>query len=312
MNADVVHRLGALWGAVALGWPAWMLADARRERRTRRRLGAVLVPHVASGDRTFRPPPALPPGRRDVTARQAAPGRRGCGAGNAALAGRRSGIRGIRLREVGVRRPGARDAVQRWLPVAGALCAGWVVTGGIGGLVSGLIAGVCVSRWRARRAPGPRAQQYDAAAAARQLPLAADLLAACAAAGAGPVPAAQAVGEALGGPVGERLARGAAEVRLGGEPVDVWRQLAGLPGGRALARLLERAGDAGVPAAEAAGRLAAEARAERGRAATARARRAGVMVTAPVGLCFLPAFIAVGVLPVVIGLAGGLLGGGAG
>ena len=56
--------------------------------------------------------------------------------------------------------------------------------------------------------------------------------------------------------------------------------------------------------------LAAEARAEWTRAATARARRAAVMVSAPVGLCFLPAFIAVGVLPVVIGLAGGVLGGG--
>jgi pilus assembly protein TadC len=34
------------------------------------------------------------------------------------------------------------------------------------------------------------------------------------------------------------------------------------------------------------------------------------MITAPVGLCFLPAFITVGVLPVVMGLADGLLGGG--
>jgi pilus assembly protein TadC len=57
------------------------------------------------------------------------------------------------------------------------------------------------------------------------------------------------------------------------------------------------------------GRLAADARADRARAATARARRAAVAVTAPVGLCFLPAFIAIGVLPVVIGLAGGALGG---
>ncbi|MEY2249068.1 hypothetical protein AB8A21_40145, partial [Streptomyces sp. BF23-18] len=60
------------------------------------------------------------------------------------------------------------------------------------------------------------------------------------------------------------------------------------------------------------GRLAAEARAEWARTATARARRAAVMVTAPVGLCFLPAFLAIGVLPVVIGLAGGLLRGGGG
>jgi hypothetical protein len=34
------------------------------------------------------------------------------------------------------------------------------------------------------------------------------------------------------------------------------------------------------------------------------------MVTAPVGLCFLPAFITIGVLPIVIGLAGGVLEGG--
>jgi pilus assembly protein TadC len=112
--------------------------------------------------------------------------------------------------------------------------------------------------------------------------------------------------------VGERLARGAAEVRLGGEPVDAWRRLASLPGAQGLARLLERAGESGVPAAVPVGRLAAEARAEWARTATARARRAAVMVTAPVGLCFLPAFLAIGVLPVVIGLAGGLLRGGGG
>ncbi|MDR3084185.1 MAG: type II secretion system F family protein, partial [Streptomyces sp.] len=194
----------------------------------------------------------------------------------------------------------------------GALCAGWVLIGGPGGLVAGLIVGVGVERWRARQERDRLAQEYDPAVVARRLPLAADLLAACIAAGASPVSAAQAVGDALGGPVGERLARGAAEVRLGGDPADAWRQLAALPGAGALARLLERAADSGVPAAAPVGRLAAEARDEWGRAATARARRAGVMVTGPVGLCFLPAFVAVGVLPVVIGLAGGLLGGGGG
>ncbi len=66
----------------------------------------------------------------------------------------------------------------------------------------------------------------------------------------------------------------------------------------------------GLPLAAPMGRLAAEARAEWSRAATTRARRAAVLISAPVGLCFLPAFIAVGILPVVIGLAGGVLGGG--
>lgn len=207
-----------------------------------------------------------------------------------------------------------RGAVRRWSPVAGAVCAGWVLVGGLPGLVLGPAAGVGAWLWlrRARRAGGDPGEAYDAAEAARQLPLAADLLAACITAGASPVVAAQAVGEALGGPVGERLARGAAEARLGGEPAEAWRALAALPGAGALARLLERADESGVPAAAPVARLAAEARAEWGRSATERARRAAVMVTAPVGLCFLPAFIAVGVLPVVIGLADGLLGGGEG
>ncbi|MGW1069003.1 type II secretion system F family protein [Streptomyces aureus] len=209
------------------------------------------------------------------------------------------------------RRPEMRGYARQWLPLLGVMCAGWVLVGGLVGVLVGLAAGVGVRWWLRRRNPVPP-KEYDVTLAARQLPLAADLVAACIAAGASPVAAAHAVGEALGGPVGERLARGAAEVRLGGEPVDAWRKLAALPGARGLARLLERAGDSGVPAAVPVGRLAAEARAEWGRTATARARRAAVMVTAPVGLCFLPAFLAIGVLPVVIGLAGGLLRGGGG
>jgi pilus assembly protein TadC len=88
--------------------------------------------------------------------------------------------------------------------------------------------------------------------------------------------------------------------------------LGALPGAGALARLLERADVSGLAAAGPVARIAADARATWARAATARARRAAVLVTAPVGLCFLPAFIAVGVLPVVIGLADGVLEGGGG
>ncbi|MFE9170893.1 type II secretion system F family protein [Streptomyces kebangsaanensis] len=212
-------------------------------------------------------------------------------------------------------RPGPRSwvpgAVRRWLPVVGVAGAGWVVVGGLVGAVAGLAGAAGVWQWRRRTESRPEAE-FDEAEAARQLPLAADLLAACIAAGAGPVIAAQAVGEALGGPVGDGLARGAAEVRLGGEPADAWRGLASIPGAAALARLLERAGESGLPAAGPVARLAADVRADRARTATAGARRAAVLVTAPVGLCFLPAFVAVGVLPVLIGLAGGLLNGGGG
>ncbi|MEV4341221.1 type II secretion system F family protein [Streptomyces sp. NPDC049590] len=200
--------------------------------------------------------------------------------------------------------------VRRLLAPAGAACGAWALAGGAVGVVLGLGVGVALWRWRGRQTAAGRSEAADTAGAARRLPLAADLLAACIAAGAAPVIAAHAVGEALGGPVGQALARGAAEVRLGGAPADAWRNLALLPGAGALARLLERADESGLPAAGPVARLASDARAEWARTATARSRRAAVLISAPVGLCFLPAFIAVGVVPVVIGLAGGVTGGG--
>ncbi|MFF9375951.1 type II secretion system F family protein [Streptomyces griseoluteus] len=208
------------------------------------------------------------------------------------------------------RSPVVADVARKWLPVAGVGCGAWAAAGGLLGVLLGIGAGVALWRWQERRAAAQPATELDTAAAARQLPLAAELLAACIEAGAAPVVAAQAVGEALGGPVGDALARGAAEARLGGEPADAWARLTALPGAGALARLLERADRSGLPAAEPVARLASDARAESIRAATVRARRAAVLISAPVGLCFLPAFIAVGVLPVVIGLAGGAMGGG--
>ncbi|MEV3861260.1 type II secretion system F family protein [Streptomyces sp. NPDC050095] len=201
---------------------------------------------------------------------------------------------------------------RRWVPVAGAVSAGHVLVGGVPGLLLGAVAGAAVWRWwRGREARAGVGADAEAARveAGKQLPLAADLLAACVAAGAGPVEAARAVGESVGGPVGRAMARGAAQVRLGGEPGLAWRELAAIPGAEALVRLLERAGESGAPAAAPVAQIAAECRAERGRRATAVARRAAVVITAPVGLCFLPAFLVIGVLPVVIGLADGVLGG---
>ncbi|WP_282703380.1 type II secretion system F family protein [Streptomyces sp. CC219B] len=204
----------------------------------------------------------------------------------------------------------ARGVARRWLPAVAVACAGWLLVGGVVGAVVGVTAAAAMDRWLGRRTAAGSGTECDPAEVARQLPLAADLLAACIAAGAGPVDAAEAVGEALGGPVGEGLARGAAEMRLGSEPGAAWQTLAAMPGAGPLAGLLERADVSGLPAAGPVARLAEDARADWARAATARARRAAVLVTAPVGLCFLPAFIAVGVLPVVIGLADGVLGGG--
>ncbi|MEW2570519.1 type II secretion system F family protein [Streptomyces sp. NPDC047070] len=277
MSTEVVHRLGVALCVVTGLWAlARSVGAARRKRRVRGRFEALLT--ILADERE----PAAEPVSFG-------------------------------------RRPRLPDVARRWLPVVGALSACWVFVGGTAGVVVGLVAAFGMWRWQggsasaaALASASASVEKFDVVRAARQLPLAADLLAACIAAGASPVMAARAVGEALEGPVGARLARGAAEIRLGGEPAEAWRALAALPGARGLARLLERAGESGVPAAVPVARVASEARAERGRAATARVRRAGVLITAPVGLCFLPAFIAIGVLPVVLGLASGVLGGGGG
>ncbi|MFJ8661094.1 type II secretion system F family protein [Streptomyces sp. NPDC093795] len=202
-------------------------------------------------------------------------------------------------------RSGLPSWVGRWVAPLGAVGLGWVMFGWFGGLFAGVLVMAGVRQGAVRRASRP----VDGEELARHLPLAADLLAACASAGAGPGEAAEAVGRSLGGPLGERLTRTAAELRLGGEPAEVWRRFGALPGAAALARCMERAGSSGAPAAEAVARHAAALRSARARAAEARARRAQVLISAPVGLCFLPAFLAVGVAPVVIGLATGLLDG---
>ncbi|MFD0041215.1 type II secretion system F family protein [Streptomyces anulatus] len=202
---------------------------------------------------------------------------------------------------------GLSESARRWAAPAGAWLAGWILVGGVMGCAVGSVAAYGMWWWRSRPRTRPGDSHPERAVIARQLPLVADLLAACIAVGAGPREAAEEVGESFGGPVGDRLARTAAEIRLGVEPAEAWGRFGEIPGAGPLARCLHRAGSTGAPAAEPVARLAESMRAERAAAALARAQRAGVLITAPVGLCFLPAFLAVGVAPVIIGLAGDLL-----
>jgi Flp pilus assembly protein TadB len=204
------------------------------------------------------------------------------------------------------RRPDCGAWARRWGVPLCAVAVGYLLVGGLTGFGAGLAAGYGMERWqRGRTKLG--ADDAILKAAARELPLAAELLAACLASGAGPREAAEAVGESLGGPVGEALARTAAELRLGGEPAAAWGRFGSIPGAAGLARCLERSASTGAPAAYPVARLATGLRAGRARAAKGRAGRASVLITGPVGLCFLPAFLAVGVVPVVIGLASHLL-----
>ena len=54
-------------------------------------------------------------------------------------------------------------------------------------------------------------------------------------------------------------------------------------------------------------RLADDLRADRSVAAEAAARRSGVLIVLPLGLCFLPAFVLAGLVPVVVAVLGDVL-----
>ncbi|MFZ2116428.1 MAG: type II secretion system F family protein, partial [Pseudonocardiaceae bacterium] len=73
------------------------------------------------------------------------------------------------------------------------------------------------------------------------------------------------------------------------------------------AKAARRSGRSGMALAESLARLAADVRADAREQSEARAQRAGVLIAAPLGLCFLPAFLVIGIVPVLIGLAGGLM-----
>jgi Flp pilus assembly protein TadB len=177
---------------------------------------------------------------------------------------------------------------------------------------SGPLVGVLVAVLSCRYLPAlPTADErraaVQAAALRSQLPLTADLLAGCLASWCAPDAAAEAVGAAVGEPMASRLAEVAADLRTGVGAEESWARFGADPVLAPLGRCLVRASASGAPPAAGLARLAENCRASAAVAAQARARRAGVLATAPLGLCFLPAFVLIGVVPVVTGLAGSFL-----
>ncbi|WP_067903273.1 type II secretion system F family protein [Nocardia vaccinii] len=140
-----------------------------------------------------------------------------------------------------------------------------------------------------------------------------DLLAACLRAGLPVALAARAVASTAPAELGAALHRVADLLALGADQPDAWRRVAHEAGSgdiQALARLAARSARSGACLADAVGELAGQCRAAVEDAAAARAERAGVLIGGPLGLCFLPAFVCLGIVPVVIGLATRVLGDG--
>lgn len=183
------------------------------------------------------------------------------------------------------------------------MLAGLAVALLLGGVVGvGIGAGVAVALDRGLRLLEPSAVRAERVAVAEALPFAADLLAAVLRSGAPTSRAVAQVADAVGGPLGDRLATVARSLGLGAPAEEAWQVLAGVPAAAPLVRAAVRANESGAALAGACARLAAEQRAGHDAAADAAARQAGVLVVLPLGCCFLPAFVLLGVVPIVLGV----------
>jgi pilus assembly protein TadC len=140
------------------------------------------------------------------------------------------------------------------------------------------------------------------------LPLALDLAAAALRCGRDVAGALRLAAGPLDGRVRDRWQRVAALLDLGADPVEAWTALAADPVLAPVAAAACRSATSGARLAGAFAQLAVELRAQQRAAALARAHRAGVVAMAPLGLCFLPAFVCLGIVPTVAGIAAGVLG----
>ncbi|BBY19176.1 type II secretion system protein F [Mycolicibacterium litorale] len=136
-----------------------------------------------------------------------------------------------------------------------------------------------------------------------------DVLAACLSSGMAVSAAASAA--ALSAPSGlaKVLTRAADMLALGADAATAWSD----PGSplddhtRALLRLARRSAESGTALARGVAELAIESRSDAADVARGAAERAGVLIAAPLGVCYLPAFLCLGIVPVVAGLAGDVL-----
>ena len=189
------------------------------------------------------------------------------------------------------------------LCIAAGLVVWWLV-GGVPGAVVGAAVAVLGPRGLARLDDAGEKERDELA---RQLPLALDLLGACLAGGGTLVAGLEAVSAAVGGPCGERMLRVAAALLVGTPAEDAFRELGSTGSAGSAARALCRASEGGTPVAAAVARVAGEARRAAAVEARKRAKRAGVLAVGPLGSCFLPAFLVLGVVPTVVGLGAPLL-----
>jgi Flp pilus assembly protein TadB len=191
-------------------------------------------------------------------------------------------------------------AVRRHRLLLGLLAAGGGVSfvDGLRGWVVG--AGLFALVWLAADRVEPPGVRRDREAVRRDLPQVVRLLAIALDSGASAPSALEQVSLALPGPGSKALRVSRARLALGVPPELVWAELGSQPELESLGRALARAHSSGVPVADAVRRLGDDLARQRRLEVEDRARAVGIRAALPLGLCLLPAFLAIGIVPVIV------------
>lgn len=110
------------------------------------------------------------------------------------------------------------------------------------------------------------------------------------------------VADAVPGQLGELLSRVARHRAFGATAAQAWRTVRDEPALAELSSVMARNADTGSPVAPILDRVAADARRDYYSAAQGAARAAAVRAVIPLAACFLPAFVLLGVVPIVASL----------
>ncbi|KQX73887.1 type II secretion system F family protein [Aeromicrobium sp. Root472D3] len=194
--------------------------------------------------------------------------------------------------------PGGRRADPALVAALLAPVAGMVLLGPVVGLVVGGLVAPVVHRGVGRLESS--ASRRRSARVAADLPGALDLVVAALVVGRPPETAFALAADATDGPVGDDLALVAGRLAVAVDPDTVWLGVADDPGLAAVGRAFRRATASGMPVADVVRGVADELRRERVARLREHGQRVGVRTAAPLGLCFLPAFFLVGIVPTVV------------
>lgn len=188
----------------------------------------------------------------------------------------------------------------RLVAAPGAVLAGWSVLGGAFGLLVGVVAAGVV--WKALANAEGTAARRRRERLVRDLPLGVELLGSCVRGGAAVEPSLRVVADALGGPLADCFHGVGHRLAIGLDPVSVWRGLVDDPVLAPLGRAVARSHESGASVAVAIDALADDLREQARTEAQVRANAVEVRAAAPLGACFLPAFLLIGVVPLIAGI----------